>query len=34
MIKKILKFGGTSVGTVKRMQHVASIIKKEHAVGN
>ena len=34
MIKKVLKFGGTSVGTVKRMQHVASIIKKEHAVGN
>ena len=34
MIKKILKFGGTSVGTVKRIQHVASIIKKEHAEGN
>ena len=34
MIKKILKFGGTSVGTAKRIQHVASIIKKEHAEGN
>ena len=34
MIKKILKFGGTSVGTVERIQHVASIIKKEHAEGN
>ena len=34
MIKKILKFGGTSVGTVKRIQHVASIIEKEHAAGN
>ena len=34
MIKKILKFGGTSVGTTKRIEHVASIIKKEHAAGN
>jgi aspartate kinase len=34
MIKKILKFGGTSVGTTKRIQHVANIIGKEHAVGN
>ena len=34
MIKKILKFGGTSVGTIKRIQHVASIIEKEHAKGN
>jgi aspartate kinase len=34
MIKKILKFGGTSVGTAKRIQHVASIIEKDHAAGN
>ena len=34
MIKKILKFGGTSVGTTKRIQHVATIIKKEQSVGN
>ena len=34
MVKKILKFGGTSVGTVKRIQHVANIIKKEQSKGN
>ena len=34
MVKKILKFGGTSVGSIKRIQHVANIIKKEHNVGN
>ena len=34
MIKKVLKFGGTSVGTTERIQHVAGIIKKEHALGN
>ena len=34
MIKKVLKFGGTSVGTVKRIQHVANIIKKEQIKGN
>ncbi len=34
MIKKVLKFGGTSVGTVERIQHVAKIIEKEHASGN
>ena len=28
MVKKVLKFGGTSVGTSKRIQHVAQIIKK------
>ncbi len=33
MIKKVLKFGGTSVGTVERIQHVAKIIKKEHSEG-
>jgi aspartate kinase len=34
MIKKVLKFGGTSVGTVERIQHVANIIQKEHLAGN
>ncbi len=34
MAKKILKFGGTSVGTIERIQHVASIIKKEFDAGN
>jgi aspartate kinase len=34
MVKKVLKFGGTSVGTVERIQHVANIIKKEHSLGN
>ena len=34
MVKKILKFGGTSVGTTERIQHVATIIKKEQSVGN
>ena len=34
MTKKILKFGGTSVGTIERIQHVAKIIKKEHDEGN
>jgi len=34
MIKKVLKFGGTSVGTAKRIQHVANIIKKERYEGN
>ena len=33
MIKKILKFGGTSVGTIDRIQHVANIIKKEQSTG-
>ncbi len=33
-MKKILKFGGTSVGTVERIQHVANIIKKECDEGN
>ena len=30
MVKKVLKFGGTSVGTVERIQHVANIIKKSN----
>ena len=34
MVKKILKFGGTSVGTIERIQHVANIIKKEKSMGN
>ena len=34
MVKKVLKFGGTSVGSIKRIQHVANIIKKEHDEGN
>ena len=34
MVKKVLKFGGTSVGTVERIQHVANIIKKEQSEGN
>jgi aspartate kinase len=34
MIKKVLKFGGTSVGTIERIQHVATIIQKEYFAGN
>ena len=34
MIKKVLKFGGTSVGTTKRIQHVANIIQKERSLGS
>ena len=34
MLKKVLKFGGTSVGSIDRIQHVANIIKKEHDSGN
>ena len=34
MVKKVLKFGGTSVGTIERVQHVANIIKKERSFGN
>jgi len=34
MGKKVLKFGGTSVGTTERIQHVANIIKKEQSSGN
>ncbi len=34
MAKKVLKFGGTSVGNIERIFHVANIIKKEHATGN
>ncbi len=34
MVKKILKFGGTSVGTIERIGYVANIIKKEYDSGN
>ena len=34
MVTKVLKFGGTSVGTTERIQHVANIIKKERSLGN
>ena len=34
MVKKVLKFGGTSVGTTERIQHVANIIKNEQSLGN
>ena len=34
MVKKVLKFGGTSVGTTQRIHHVANIIKKEREMGN
>ena len=34
MVKKVLKFGGTSVGTIERIQHVANIIKKEVSLGH
>ena len=34
MVKKVLKFGGTSVGTTDRIHHVANIIKKEQSQGN
>ncbi len=34
MVKKVLKFGGTSVGSIKRIQLVAEIIKKEVKAGN
>ena len=33
-MKKVLKFGGTSVGTIDRIKHVAKIIKKECDAGN
>ncbi len=33
-MKKVLKFGGTSVGSIERIHHVAKIIKKEIDSGN
>ena len=34
MAKKVLKFGGTSVGSIERIIHAANIVKKEHLKGN
>ena len=34
MTKKVLKFGGTSVGSIQRIVHAAKIVKKEHDKGN
>ena len=34
MTKKVLKFGGTSVGSIERIMHAAKIIQKEHKQGN
>jgi aspartate kinase len=34
MAKKVLKFGGTSVGSIDRIVHAAKIIEKEHQAGN
>ncbi len=34
MKKKVLKFGGTSVGSTDRIKHAAKIIKKESDLGN
>ena len=34
MVKKVLKFGGTSVGTTQRIEHVDHIIQKELKEGN
>ena len=34
MVKKVLKFGGTSVGSIERIQHVANIIQKEQINGH
>ena len=34
MAKKVLNFGGTSVGTVERISHVAKIVQKEFVAGN
>ncbi len=34
MKKKVLKFGGTSVGSTDRILHAAKIIQKEHSKGN
>ena len=34
MTKKVLKFGGKSVGSIDRIVHAAKIVKKEHDSGN
>ena len=33
MTKKVLKFGGTSVGSIQRIVHAAKLVKKEHDNG-
>ena len=34
MAKKVLKFGGTSLGSIDRIVHAAKIVKKEHKNGH
>jgi len=34
MKRLVLKFGGTSVGSIEKIQKVANIIKKRHEEGN
>ena len=34
MKRLVLKFGGTSVGSIEKIQKVADIIKKRHEEGN
>ena len=34
MKKKVLKFGGTSVGSIERILHAAKIIQRDHSSGN
>ncbi len=34
MTKKVLKFGGTSVGSIERILHAANLIKKEYSKGS
>ena len=34
MAKKVLKFGGTSVGSIDRILHASKIISQEHKKGN
>ena len=34
MKRLVLKFGGTSVGTIEKIKKVANIIKKKHSAGN
>ena len=34
MTKKVIKFGGTSVGSIERIQNAAKIIQKDLSMGN
>ena len=34
MKKLVLKFGGTSVGSIEKIQNVSKIVKKRHEEGN